>query len=233
MDLLNEKIVFLYVPLVIRLESIDKAHAVLEEVEKRRECVLVIRAKDPNKFCVGMDLKNIKKHGLQAGVRLAEEIMRLGARILNLPCPVISVINGHCIAGGMVIAFCADYIIMNQDSGFLSMSEIFIGIVVPSAATLLLKQKIRPNILRDLFLRGKTFNASEALKCHLIDESHPKDHLLQRAEQLSIEFLQNKQSVLNPKVFRRESLGKAIENCAIGNYDANFVKAMINDGFKL
>lgn len=40
---------------------------------------------------------------------MVSAINRMAIAIYELPCPVVGAITGHAIAGGMVLALCADY----------------------------------------------------------------------------------------------------------------------------
>ena len=174
-------IYYINLPIVIGPLDIDEMHSVLESVEnKQGPKVLVIRGKNPNKFCHGMNLKYLKKFGMQAAIRLSESILKVCARIMKQNCPILCVINGHCIAGGMAIAITADYLIMDLDSGTLRMSEVLINLVIPRSIMMLIKEKLSPADFRDLILRPKIFNAKEALKAKIIDEAIPKEQLESR-----------------------------------------------------
>ena len=227
-------IYYINLPVVIGPEDIDQMHSVLESVEnKAGPKVLVIRGKDPKKFCHGMNLKYLKKVGMQAAIRLAEAILKVCARIMKQNCPVLCVINGHAIAGGMVIALSADYLLMNSDSGTLGMTEILINLVIPRSIMMLIKEKFSPADFRDLILRPKTFNAKQALKAKVIDEAVPWDQLESRALKIVEEMLENKDLYMNARNFRMSRHSRTIDNLTLGDFGRDFVEAMAMDGVKL
>ena len=61
---------------------------------------------------------------------------------MKLPLVTVAAINGHCYAGGLVLALCHDYRVMNQDFGNTAMSEIKLGIPISSISISLIKAKV-------------------------------------------------------------------------------------------
>ena len=57
------------------------------------------------------------------------------------PCPTIALINGHCIAGGFILAMAHDFRISSEISTFC-MNEILIGMNVPRGLMANFKAKL-------------------------------------------------------------------------------------------
>jgi enoyl-CoA hydratase len=67
-------------------------------------------------FCAGHDLGDIHSGAESAGVvRFESEVIE---RLSNLPQPVIGVIQGHCMTGGLELALGADIIIAGESAKF-------------------------------------------------------------------------------------------------------------------
>lgn len=45
-------------------------------------------------------------------------------RLLTFPLVTVASINGHCFAGGMLIALSCDYRLMTTGKGWMSMNEV-------------------------------------------------------------------------------------------------------------
>lgn len=43
---------------------------------------------------------------------------------MTFPLITIAAINGHCFAGGMLLALCCDYRLMTTGRGWMSMNEV-------------------------------------------------------------------------------------------------------------
>ena len=227
-------ICYLDLPVFIGPEEIDEMHSVLESVEnKTGPKILVIRGKDPKKFCHGMNLKYFKKNGTQSAIRLAESILLICGRILKQNCPILCVIKGHAIAAGLLIALCADYLIMNSSTGTLAMTEILISFIIPRPTVMLIKEKLSPADFRDLILIPKSFNSKEALKAKIIDEAVPAEQLETRSIEIAKELYENKEIYLNARNIRMARHSQTIQNLDLGDYGKEFVEALIRDGVKL
>lgn len=227
-------ICYLNLPVVISPEDIDEMHSVLEILEnKSSPKILIIRGKNPNKFCHGMNLKYLKKNGVQAAIRLAESLMKVCGRILMQNCPILCIINGHAIAAGMAIAMCSDYLIMSTGSATLGMTEILINFIIPRPIMMLLKEKISPADFRDLVIRPKIFTTNEALRAKIIDEAVPKIELQGRALKLVEEMNKNKDEYLTARKVRIDRHAESIKKLQIGDFGIDFFEAMVRDGVKI
>jgi enoyl-CoA hydratase len=75
----------------------------------------------------------------------------------------VLVITGHAIAGGMVLALCADYRV-SSDSGRYGLTEVAVGVPYPQAAIGVVRAELSPSAARVLTLRGPLTAAGECLR---------------------------------------------------------------------
>ena len=54
--------------------------------------------------------------------------------VFFFPKPVVAAVNGHAIAGGCVLACCADKRIAARDGGRIGVTELLVGVPFPAAA---------------------------------------------------------------------------------------------------
>ncbi|XP_023739964.1 enoyl-CoA delta isomerase 2, peroxisomal [Lactuca sativa] len=95
------------------------------------------------------------------------------ADFISLPMPTIAVVTGHAAAAGLMLAMSHDYVLMRRDRGILYMSEVDIGMTLPGYFTALMKSKVaRPDVRRDVLLRGVRVKAEEAVAKGLIDSAY-------------------------------------------------------------
>ncbi|PVU91275.1 hypothetical protein BB559_004204 [Furculomyces boomerangus] len=103
-------------------------------------------------------------------------------RLMNFRLPTIAAINGHAFAGGCLLAFAHDYIVMNSERGFICMNEIDIGFPLPPGSPEVLKNRVsNPIILRKIINEGKRFSAQEGVDSGFIDYAVPKDKVMETA----------------------------------------------------
>ncbi|CAO2816546.1 unnamed protein product [Amaranthus hypochondriacus] len=84
-------------------------------------------------FSNGYDIawsKSTPNPNLSAHIMNAQ-LQSLISELINFPMPTIAAINGHASAAGFILAMAHDYLLMRKDRGFLYMSEVDIGLVIP------------------------------------------------------------------------------------------------------
>lgn len=91
------------------------------------------------------------------------EIVRMFGRFLALPFPSVALINGHALAGGMMLMMSHDYrICVEEDNIKIGMTEINLGMTIPDGMLAPLDAKLKKDVLRDVCLFGKTLEWKEA-----------------------------------------------------------------------
>ena len=90
----------------------------LELLEEGTAAVADLRAAEPGAvvlvgregfFSAGVDLKAAPKLDREGQRAMVDGINRLFLSWYSLPRPLVCAVNGHAIAGGLILALCADY----------------------------------------------------------------------------------------------------------------------------
>jgi enoyl-CoA hydratase len=95
--------------------------------------------------------------------------------------PVVAALNGHAIAGGCVIACCADHRLMAQGRGRIGVPEQLVGVAFPAVALAAVRYATGDVGVADLVNSGATLLPDEAQRRGLVDEVVPEAELLDRA----------------------------------------------------
>jgi enoyl-CoA hydratase/carnithine racemase len=100
--------------------------------------------------------------------------------------PVIAAINGHAVAGGLIMAMACDYrIIKDQPRIKLGMSEIKIGLPLSIAQTEVMRFGLDSDKkYRDIMYFAQMFDPAHGLELGLVDEVVADEQLLVRAKEL-------------------------------------------------
>jgi enoyl-CoA hydratase/carnithine racemase len=85
----------------------------------------------------------------------------------HLPVPVLCVIQGHCIGGGLQIALGADMRYATHDAQ-LSIREAIWGLIPDMGATVALRELVRMDIAKELTFTGKIMTGTEAAQLGLV-----------------------------------------------------------------
>jgi enoyl-CoA hydratase len=132
-------------------------------------------------FSAGVDLLRISAGGEDYVRKFLPALHRLFDTIFNLPKPVVAAVNGHAIAGGCVLACCADVRIAARGNGRMGVTEILVGVPFPAMAFEVMRFAANPQYLSDMVLTGATYPAGEARMRGLVDEVVEPAELTDRA----------------------------------------------------
>ncbi|HKN94736.1 MAG TPA: enoyl-CoA hydratase/isomerase family protein [Thermoleophilaceae bacterium] len=160
--------------------------ALLEELEAARAELAadppgaVVIAGREGFFSAGVDLKLVPTMGPDDQRAMVNGINQLVLGWYCFPRPVVAAMTGHAIAGGMVIALCADYRV-GASAGKLGLTELRAGVPYPVAAIRLVRAELAPPAARALALRAHLVEPDEALRLGLVDELAGPGEVLERA----------------------------------------------------
>jgi enoyl-CoA hydratase len=131
-------------------------------------------------FSAGLDLKEVPSLDPGDQREMVMGVNRLVAGWYSLPFPVVGALNGHAIAGGLVLALCADYRV-GCSFGKIGLSEVRVGVPYPAAAIALVRSELAPPAARVLTLSGRLLDQHEAHSLGVLDEVVDLDSLPDRA----------------------------------------------------
>jgi len=131
-------------------------------------------------FSGGADLRVVPDLPPEEQADLTRVFNVMFAGWYHFPRPVVTAVNGHAVAGGLVLALCGDYRIVGR-SGRFGLTEVKVGIPFPSVAMAIVQGEVTPPVLRRLVLRAELFDAATAHALDLFDEQVDDDRVLDRA----------------------------------------------------
>lgn len=114
-------------------------------------------------FSAGVDLKRLSAQGAPYIRRFLPALHRLYDAAFFHPKPVVAAINGHAIAGGAVLAACADRRVMANDGGRIGVTELLVGVPFPALAFEIVRHATPPYFFSETILSGATFPADVAV----------------------------------------------------------------------
>ena len=136
-------------------------------------------------FCAGADLKAIA--GPDAGRRNRidpEGDGPMGPTRLHLSKPVIAVVSGYCVAGGLELALWCDLRIADETAVFGVFCRRF-GVPLIDGGTVRLPRLIGMSRALDMILTGRAVEAEEAYRFGLVNRLAAKTELMAEAGKLA------------------------------------------------
>jgi len=131
--------------------------------------IIVGRRSQDKFFSNGLDLENSLRDPNFFQLTL-DPLLR---RLLVFPIPTIAAINGHCYAGGLLLAMTCDYRVMTDGSSrnaWLCMNEVHFGATFPHSFVAIFRAKVGDlRLQRKILLEGHRFTAPEALQDGILD----------------------------------------------------------------
>lgn len=145
---------------------------------EQRGCVLAGGAKF---FSIGLNLPELIGFDREGMDRFWDTFDQAVLDLYTLPMPTVAAISGHAIAGGTILALCADYRLIAPGRNFMGLNEINIGLPVPYLADLMLRQVVGDRVATGLCYRGEMVPPDEARKSGLVDDISPEETIEKRA----------------------------------------------------
>jgi len=173
------------------LAFMDALEAEIERVASDSSIrALVIRGAGRENFSVGMDLKQLpegiqKKGGIDG---LFDQRLRVLAAIENLPKPVVAVLCGYCLGGGLELPLACHFRLAAAEGCKIGLPELDLGTLPAWGGTARLTRCVGRNHALDIILRVKMISGAEALRIGLVHEVWPLAELFDRAQQLAAEL---------------------------------------------
>jgi enoyl-CoA hydratase len=138
-------------------------------------------------FSAGVDLKLVPTYGADEHRFMVTGINRMVIGCYGLPCPVIAAVTGHAIAGGLVLALCADYRVASL-RGSYGLTEIKVGVPYPQAALGVVRAELPAHAARSLVLSNRLIDAAEGVRLGVFDEAVDASQVQTRALALAREM---------------------------------------------
>lgn len=147
--------------------------------------VVVMRGAGTKAFISGGDISSFDKTRANAEVarRAREAPTKLRRKLLDLEKPLIAMIHGYCLGGGLGMALNADIRFASTDSQF-SVPAALRGIAYAPEGLKSLVDLVGPSIAKDIMFSARRLHAPEALRIGLINRVVDADEL----EAVTVEY---------------------------------------------
>lgn len=167
-------------------ELLEDALAVLAELAADGPDAVVVTGRDAF-FCAGLDLKVVPELDEAGTAALVRDLNRMLAGWHAFERPLVSAINGHAVAGGMIFALCGDRRIGSSAATY-GLTEVRVGIPYPEVAIGIVRAELHAAAARRLVLGSDLVDAAAALELGALDEVAQPADVLDRSLELAREL---------------------------------------------
>jgi enoyl-CoA hydratase len=184
----------------------------------------LVHAGRPGCFSAGADLNAVPGYGPAEQREMVTLINAMALGGYELPFPVVGAITGHAIAGGMVLALCADIRVASA-AGRYGLTEVQVGVPYPQAAIGVVRAELSPQAARLLALGSELTDAAECERLGVFDEVHDAEDVLPRALHIA-----GRLAGLPPEVYartKRDLRGPALEQMRAAVEDEPLLAAWV------
>jgi enoyl-CoA hydratase len=179
---------------------------------------VVITAEGPI-FSAGVNLLRVQQGGPKYLRTFLPVFNKMYDTIFNFPKPLVAAVNGHAIAGGCVLACCADFRVMARGSGRIGVTELLVGLPFPALAFEVMRFVTGPRSLAETIYTGATYTPEDAAERGLVHEAVDPAELTARAVAAAqmlaqiapATFAQTKKQIRLPVTERMKRDGKKID----------------------
>src|SRR5215468_3059518 len=218
------------------IELCDALAARFAELRKSGEKAVILTGQGKI-FSAGVDLKRLSSGGADYIRQFLPALHRLYEAVFFHPKPLVAAVNGHAIAGGCVLACCADRRIMAKDVGRIGVTEILVGVPFPALAFEIVRSAVPPRYLPEFTLSGATYVSDEALRRGWVDELAEPEDLMEDAMAVARElsllspaaFAQTKMQIRQPVAERLQANGAATDKAVTEIWAASATLDYIRD----
>jgi 3-hydroxyacyl-CoA dehydrogenase/enoyl-CoA hydratase/3-hydroxybutyryl-CoA epimerase len=158
-------------------EVLLELNEVLTHIERELPKGVVLRSGKKSGFIAGAD---IGEFGGMTEAGAAETRLRQAHavidRIDHLTVPIVAVIHGYCLGGGLEVALACDYRIAVEDAR-LGLPEVMLGLHPGLGGTVRLPHLINPLEAMTMMLTGRNVRAGRAKSLGLVDAVVPERHV--------------------------------------------------------
>ena len=132
-------------------------------------------------FSFGFDIPGFLGHSKPEFSRFLAKFTDLYTYLFAYPKPVVAALNGHAVAGGLMLALACDRRLMAAGKGKLALNELAFGSSVFAGSVEMLRYAVGNRNAEEVLYTGAMVLPEEALRLGLVDEICPGEELSGKA----------------------------------------------------
>jgi len=109
-------------------------------------------------------------------------------RVFNLDRPIVAAINGHAIAGGLILALCCDTRYAVSSNAKFGLNEITIGFPLPSVFAEIIKYALGPRRAEEILFNGMLYDPDDCIKLGIFHDITDHNNLIDMSQAFAGQF---------------------------------------------
>ena len=190
-------------PPLLSSAFMEELALILDRLERDKPKALIAFSEHPSAFCAGADLKELLSLSSKEEMKsLLDRGGEIFSRLEQLKCPKIALIQAACLGGGLELALCFDFLILEDgEKTRLAFPELKLGLIPALGGLSKLLGRVGLKNSLSILLKAKSLKPQQALNLGLVDEAPPPFMAKKRAFQL-VHDLMNQESTPSKKFYR-------------------------------
>ncbi|MGI9351369.1 MAG: enoyl-CoA hydratase/isomerase family protein [Rhizobiaceae bacterium] len=165
----------------LNFEIMEALGSYIQDLNQRKEDVRVLIITGTGRgFVAGADIVGYHKVGQTVFDNFQRRSRTTFDAIASLPQLTICAVNGYALGGGLELALCCDFILVNEKTK-LGLPEIKLGLLPGGGGTQRLPRLVGPMRAKEMLATGRMITAEEAVQYGIALEAHAPDELMPRA----------------------------------------------------
>jgi len=205
----------------ITIEELHKAFKILNEDATVK--VILLTGSGEKAFVAGADISEFAHFSVNEGAKLAAQGQEmLFDFIENLTTPVIALINGFALGGGLELAMACHFRIAS-DNAKMGLPETSLGVIPGYGGTQRLPQLVGKGKAMELIMTARMIDANEAKTYSLVNYVVSLEELVPLGEKLASKIIRNSSVAISKSIkavnanFKAGVNGYSIEIEEFGN----------------
>jgi enoyl-CoA hydratase / 3-hydroxyacyl-CoA dehydrogenase len=153
-------------------DLLDQVESTFRSLEREHGVRVVVLAGSSPVFAAGADIAEMERKTLAEGIEFGFVGQRVAERVERFPAPVIALVEGYALGGGLELALAADFIVA-ADGAQLGLPEVTVGIHPGMGGATRLTRLIGRAKTKLLTYTGVPVSAEEAYRLGFVVKVYP------------------------------------------------------------
>ncbi len=171
------------------ISELSSAFEALEDDDNVK--VILLKGSGDKAFVAGADISEFANFSVEEGGSLARKGQEMLFDLVeNLSTPVIALINGFALGGGLELAMACHFRIAS-DNAKMGLPEVSLGVIPGYGGTQRLPQLVGKGKAMEMIMTAGMISADDAKNCGLVNHVTTLDELLPLAEKIASKIMRN------------------------------------------